>query len=406
MNGNVFDLAIIGAGAVGLSTAWKIQRHYPDMRIAVLDKEAEVSAHQTGHNSGVIHSGLYYKPGSLKARLCVQGRDELVAFCREYEVAHDVCGKIVVAATEDELPRLDKIFATGLANGLSAIERIDARQILEHEPYCRGIAGIWVPYTGIVDFPGVCRALAQLIPRVNRHSKVITGAEVVQLYRKGNVSYIETPRGQVQARYVIACAGLESDRIARMDGLRPQVRIVGFRGDYYDLSEQGMHKVRNLIYPVPNPAFPFLGVHFTRMVLGGVECGPNAVFVFKREGYGKTDFDFRDTRDALGYAGTWNLFCKHWRFGLDEYRRAFSKARFLKQLQRLLPGLVMEDLVPGRSGVRAMALAPDGSMVDDFAWETHQNAIHVLNAPSPAATACLAIGDEILAKAQEEFAWN
>lgn len=400
-----YDVAIIGAGAVGMATAWKMQQAYPELRIAVLDKEDRVSAHQTGHNSGVIHAGTYYKPGSYKARLSVSGRTQLIDFCKEHKVAYDICGKIIVATEEEELPRLEKIYETGQQNGLTDIRIIDDREIREREPYCDGIRAVHVPYEGIVDFPGMCEAMERLIPQLNPHSGVLKGCEVQHLSRRGDLTVIHTPLGEVEARWMISCAGLQADRIAMLDGLVPEVRIVGFRGDYYDLTPRGMHKVQHLIYPVPNPAFPFLGVHFTRMVLGGVECGPNAVFVFKREGYGKTDFDMKDTVDALSYLGTLRLMAQHWKFGIEEYRRAFSKARFLRQLQRLIPTLQMDDLQPGRSGVRAMALARNGQMVEDFSWQTHRNAIHVLSAPSPAATACLAIGDEIIRKAETDL-WS
>lgn len=406
MDARLYDVAVIGAGAVGMATAYKLQLAHPSLRIAVLDKEPAVAQHQTGHNSGVIHAGTYYKPGSYKARLSVSGRTQLIDFCQTHGVAYDICGKIIVATAEEELPRLEKIYATGQQNGLHDIRIIDAKEIQAREPHCRGIQAVHVPYEGIVDFPGMCVAMARLLPTLNAHSGVLYNAEVLSIRKQGDLRVIDTPQGTVRARWLISCAGLQADRVARLDGLAPATRIVGFRGDYYDLTPQGMHKVQHLIYPVPNPAFPFLGVHFTRMVEGGVECGPNAVFVFKREGYGKTDFDARDTLDALSYRGTWALFLKHWRFGLAEYRRAFSKRLFLKQLQRLIPDLTMADLTPGRSGVRAMALAPDGQMVEDFAWETHSGAIHVLSAPSPAATACLVIGGEIVQKAEQDFGWN
>ncbi|MCE3007707.1 MAG: L-2-hydroxyglutarate oxidase [Bacteroidetes bacterium] len=401
----IYDLAVVGAGAVGLATAYQFQRAWPELKIAVLDKEPRVSAHQTGHNSGVIHAGTYYKPGSYKAQLSVRGRTQLIDFCAQHGVAYDICGKIIVATEEEELPRLHKIYATGQENGLTDIRLLDAQEIRAREPYCQGLQAVEVPYEGIVDFPGMCEALAAELCRLNPRSTVLKDQEVVGLQRSGDLSLIQTPQGTLRARWLIGCAGLQADRLARLDGLQPRTRIVGFRGDYYDLTPQGLHKVKHLIYPVPNPAFPFLGVHFTRMALGGVECGPNAVFVFKREGYGKTDFDARDTLDALSYRGTWALFARHWRFGLAEYRRAFSKRRFLRQLQRLIPSLTMEDLTPGRSGVRAMALGPDGQMVEDFAWETHLNAVHVLSAPSPAASACLAIGEEIRDKMEREL-WN
>jgi L-2-hydroxyglutarate oxidase len=398
------DVTVVGAGAVGLSAAVQLARRYPGLRLRVLEKEAEVAAHQTGHNSGVIHSGIYYKPGSAKARLCISGREELVAFCKERGVAHEVCGKVIVALTESELPQLDKVYQTGLANGLPEIRKISPAELRDIEPHSAGIAAIHVPYTGIVDFPGVCRALRDEL--ISLGHSVEFGQPVQRIERSPDGYILHTPNAQWKSRYLVSCAGLHSDRLARMEGLRPTARIVGFRGDYYDLVHSAEHKVRSLIYPVPNPAFPFLGVHFTRMVGGGVEVGPNAVFTFKREGYRKTDFSLRDTADALSFAGTWQLFARHWRLGLGEYQRAFSKRLFWQQVRRLVPRIEMGELTPGRAGVRAMALAADGSMLDDFVIAQHDRSLHVLNAPSPAATACLAIGREIAARAGEHFSFS
>lgn len=402
----IFDVIIVGGGIVGLGAAYKIQARHRDLNILVLEKEPRLSMHQTGRNSGVIHSGLYYKPGSYKATNCVKGRRELVKFCQEYKVAHDVCGKIVVATQESELPFLDKIFNNGIANETEGIQKIGAKEILDIEPFCTpGIAGIWVPCTGIVDFPGVVFKLAELVTGMNPNSRILTERKVLSITKGESFSEVVTNAGTYKGKKLIFCTGLFSDRTARMDGLKTEAEIVGFRGDYFDLTESGIHKVKNLIYPVPNPAFPFLGVHFTRMIHGGVECGPNAVFTFKREGYGKTDFDFKDTWEALTFGGTWKLFFKHWRFGLDEYRRAFSKKLFLQRLQKLIPSLTMEDIEPGRGGVRAMALGENGEMIEDFVIKYSDHAIHVLNAPSPAATSGLAIGDAICDMAEKHF-WN
>lgn len=398
-----FDICIIGGGIVGAATAYRFQQSNPELRVLLLEKESGPAPHQTGHNSGVIHSGIYYRPGSYKARNCVEGKDMLISFAKEHGVRHDVCGKVIVATDARELPQMDKVFNNGKANGLSAIEYIGPEQIREIEPHCTGIKGIWVPYTGIIDFVGATAKMLELVTAINPRSEVRFNEEVRAFHDEGGLKHIRTPKGAYQARHAVFCAGLQSDRMAMRDGLDPDMRIVGFRGDYYELAEHAKHKVRNLIYPVPNPEFPFLGVHFTRMTDGSVECGPNAVFTFKREGYGKTDFSLRDTAEALAFRGTWNLFAKHWRFGVDEYRRAFSKRLFLQTLQRLVPSLTMDDLVPGRAGVRAMALGADGETIDDFRIEQKGNALHVLNAPSPAATASLAIGEEIRRMATERF---
>lgn len=404
MQDKTFDVVVVGGGIVGLASAYKIQLAHPELKVLVLEKEDRLADHQTGHNSGVIHSGLYYKPGSYKAKNCVEGRRELVKWAKEYNVAHDVCGKVVVATDESELPYLDKIFGIGMQNGVEGIEKIGPEEIRDIEPFCNGIAGINVPCTGIIDYRGATEKLAELIPGINADSEVRTGVEVYDVEKGLEQSTVFTTKGSIKGKHLVFCAGLQSDRMAKIDRAQDiGMRIVGFRGDYYDLTEKGMHKVKHLIYPVPNPAFPFLGVHFTRMVMGGVECGPNAVFVFKREGYNKTAFDWKDTWQALSYSGTWKLFSRHWRFGLDEYKRAFSKQLFLRQLQRLIPSLEMDDIEPGRCGVRAMALDPEGDMIDDFKIVYEQNSIHVLNAPSPAATSALAIGTAVREMAEKQF---
>jgi L-2-hydroxyglutarate oxidase len=398
-----FDVIIVGGGIVGLASAYKLNIKHPYLKILVLEKEKEVATHQTGHNSGVIHSGLYYKPDSYKAKNCVDGRRELVSFAKEHNIQHDICGKIVVATNESELPFMNKIYDNGLQNGVEGVERITAAQIKEIELHCTGIAGLWVPCTGIINYADVAKKYVELIEQQFLQSRVYTSHEVLSFDKHEDYTNVITNKGNYKAKYVITCAGLQCDRIAEKDGVNPNMQIVGFRGDYYDLTEKGMNKVKNLIYPVPNPEFPFLGVHFTRMIEGGVECGPNAVFVFKREGYGKTDFNLKDSWDALTYKGTWKLMFKHWRFGLDEYKRAFSKKLFLERLQKLIPSLEMDDIHPGRAGVRAMALGEDGEMIDDFNIVTGHNSIHVLNAPSPAATSSLAIGTAIADMASNKF---
>lgn len=401
-----FDLIIVGGGIVGLATAYKITLLHPNKTILVLEKESEVAMHQTARNSGVIHSGIYYKPGSYKARNCVEGRRELVKFAKDYNIPHDICGKIIVATEQSELAHMNKVFSNGQANGVEGLEMIDAKRIKEIEPHCEGIAGIWVGCTGIIDYADVARKYVELIHAKNNGSKVLTNQEVIGFEKSETSTKVITKSQAFIGKKIITTAGLHADRIAKKEGQKTDAAIVGFRGDYYDLTEKGRSKVKNLIYPVPNPEFPFLGVHFTRMIKGGVECGPNAVFVFKREGYSKTAFSIKDTSEALGFGGTWKFFSKHWRFGLDEYRGAFSKAYFLKRLNKLLPHLEMDDIVASRCGIRAMALSPQGDMFDDFKLEKNGNALHVINSPSPAATASLAYGNEIAMMASEFFNWK
>lgn len=390
------DVLIVGGGIVGAATYYKAALNHPELSVAIIEKESSWAAHQTGNNSGVIHSGLYYKPGSSKAYHCVKGRHELVAFCQKYGVDHDVCGKVVVATHEAELPFLDKIFENGLANDTEGIEKIDAKRLKEIEPSVEGIAAIWVPCTGIVDFKGATEKMVTLGTSFNPRNSATLSNAFIGIENHGNESLVQTQQGVITAKRVIFCGGLQADRLAKADQVNLEEKVVGFRGDYYELTDQAKHKVKNLIYPVPNPEFPFLGVHFTRMTDGEIECGPNAVFTFKREGYSKTSFNLRDTLDALSYRGTWKLFFKNMSFGINEYRRAFSKKRFLKTLQVLIPSLTMDDIKPARSGVRALLLSKDGDTRDDFRIENKGNNIHVLNAPSPAATSALAIADSII----------
>ena len=398
-----YDIAIIGGGIIGAATFYKIQKAYPDLKILLLEKEKGLADHQTGNNSGVIHSGLYYKPGSSKAKYCVEGRHELVAFAKEYGVDHDVCGKIVVATSEKDLPFMDQIFENGIANKTEGLKKITAEEIKDYEPDVVGIAGIWVPCTGIIDYRQATEKMVEVSLKLQPKSKMLLGTEAKGFRHEEGQTAIETTKGTFAAKKLVFCGGLQADRLAKKDGVKIKEKVVGFRGDYYELTAQAKHKVKNLIYPVPNPEFPFLGVHFTRMTNGEIECGPNAVFTFKREGYGKTDFSFRDTASALSYGGTWKLFLKNISFGINEYRRAFSKKLFLKTLQGLIPSLTMEDIKPGRAGVRALLLGADGDTRDDFRIEYGANSIHVLNAPSPAATASLAIGNEIKEMAEKHF---
>ncbi len=398
-----YDIAVIGGGIVGAATFYKLQKKYPTKKIILIEKMNLLADHQTGHNSGVIHSGLYYKPGSLKARNCIQGRHELVAFAKEHGIKHDICGKVVVATDPSELPHMERIFQIGLENQIEGIKMISAEEVKEHEPFVESIGGIWVPCTGIIDFRGATEKMVELALAMNAESKLVLGQEVLEIQKGDKTSNIITDKDEFRAEYLVFCAGLQADRLAKKDGVKLKEKVVGFRGDYYELTEEAKHKIKNLIYPVPNPDFPFLGVHFTRMTDGEIECGPNAVFTFKREGYGKTDFSWRDTWDALIYGGTWKLFFKNMSFGINEYRRAFSKRLFLKTLQRMVPSLTMEDIKPGRAGVRALLLAQDGDTRDDFRIEYHGKSIHVLNAPSPAATASLAIGGYIADEAEKHF---
>ncbi len=398
MNSKSFDFIVVGAGIVGLATAYKLQVKFPKSTIAVLEKEPEIGLHQTGRNSGVIHSGIYYKPGSFKAKNCNNGRKQLVNFAREHHIKHDVCGKIIVATKKNELPVLDTIYDNGIQNKTEGIRFLNSEEIRIKEPFIEGIKAVFVPVAGIIDYVDVSKKFVELISTFNPKSGLITSCEVRDITSSNNNKILHTSQGDFQAKKVIFCSGLQSDRMAKIDNIELDMQIVGFRGDYFELNDKAAHKINNLVYPVPDPKFPFLGVHFTRMIKGGVECGPNAVFTFKREGYSKTDFDLKDTLQALGFKGTWKLFFKFWRKGIEEYKRAFSKKLFVNELAKMMPGISQDDVVVSRSGVRAQAIDSSGNMVDDFKIINHEGTIHVINAPSPAATACLAIADEIIAK--------
>ena len=398
-----FDVIVVGGGIVGAATFYKMQKRFPQKTMLLIEKMDELAGHQTGHNSGVIHSGLYYNPGSLKAKNCVKGRHELVAFAKEYKVPHDICGKVVVATTDSQIPQLEKIQQIGIENKIEGLERIDGDALREIEPECKGVGALWVPCTGIVDFRDATSKMVEVALGIQEQSEVHLSEEVLDFIPEGEGTRVKTSKSTYLAAKLIVCGGLQADRLAKKDGVKLKEKVVGFRGDYYELNDHAKHKVKNLIYPVPNPDFPFLGVHFTRMTNGEIECGPNAVFTFKREGYGKTDFSLRDTADALSYGGTWKLFFNNMSFGINEYRRAFSKRLFLKTLQELIPSLTMDDLRPGRPGVRAMLLNTKGETGDDFRIETTDRSVHVLNAPSPAATAALAIGDYVVDRFSENF---
>lgn len=393
------DVAIVGAGIVGLAVGLQLTRKHPDIRVVVLEKEQGVALHQTGHNSGVIHSGLYYKPGSLKARLCVEGRAAMVRFCQEHGIPHEICGKIIVATEESELPGLQELLRRGQANGVAGLRELDANQIREIEPHTTGIRGIHVPATGIVNFRVVAAKYAELIAAAG--GEVVPGAEVQRVVQAADEVVLETSAGVVHARFAVNCAGLQSDVIARKAGADFGLRIVPFRGEYYDVVPAKHYLIRGLIYPVADPRFPFLGVHFTRRIGGGVEAGPNAVFSFKREGYTRTSFDLRDTLSTAAFPGFWKMAAQHWRSGLGEMHRSWSKSAFTRALQKLLPELTESDLQPGGSGVRAQALDRSGKLLDDFHFVRQDRFLHVCNVPSPAATASLVIGREILAKLEE-----
>ena len=393
------DAVIIGGGIVGLATGLALLAARPGSTAVVLEKEDSVAAHQTGRNSGVIHAGLYYKPGSLKAKACSRGRSMLERFCEEHGVPFERCGKIVVATNEEEVPRLDELERRGKANGLAGVKRIGAEELREHEPNAAGIAALFVPETGIVDYKQVAQAYARELTR--RGGELRTGALATAITHRDGRVVVESTAGAVEARVLVSCAGLASDRVARLAGLDVDVKIVPFRGEYWMLSPERAHLVKNLIYPVPDPAFPFLGVHFTRRIgaTHSVEAGPNAVLALKREGYTRTSFDARDAWDVATWPGFWRMAGKHWRAGMGEQWRSFSRSAFARACAALVPEITEHDLAPGGAGVRAQALARSGALVDDFSIAEGERMVHVLNAPSPAATASLAIGEEIAARA-------
>jgi len=387
------DVAIIGGGIVGLATAWRLQQRHPGLRVIVVEKESGVAAHQSGHNSGVLHSGIYYRPGSLRATNCRAGKLAMQEFCQEHGVPYDICGKVIVAVDENEIPRLEKIFERGQANGVECT-MIDANRLHELEPHVAGVMAIHVPEAGIADYPLVCEKLAGLIRENGGEIRFDSRVERVQV-RDGEVR-LETRSGDVQAKYLVTCAGLQADRVARMTGHPLEADIVPFRGEYFELKPEVEHLCRNLIYPVPDPSFPFLGVHFTRMIRGGVECGPNAVLAFAREGYRKTDINLRDLAGTLTYPGFLRLAAKYWKTGAGEMWRSACKGAFVRALQRLIPEIRSEHLVAAPAGVRAQALGRHGEVLDDFVIQESERVINVGNAPSPAATASLNIGNLIV----------
>ncbi len=401
MNSAHYDICIIGGGIIGLSTAYQMLQRFPKLKVAVVEKEDRLAVHQTGHNSGVIHSGIYYRPGSQKALFCSSGVHSLVQFCDENEIPYERCGKVIVATDESELGRLDTLYERGTANGVPGLKMISPEELAEVEPYARGIRALHSPATGIVDFTKVAYAYASRFEE--KGGTIYLNSRVLDISKRADSTTLTTAGGDVSCSYVVNCAGLYSDKVARMMGTPTSVQIVPFRGEYYTLKEQSRELVKTLIYPVPNPRFPFLGVHFTRNIHGHVEAGPNAVLAYAREGYRKSRIRPRELAETLAFPGFWSMSRKHWKVGLGEMHRSLSRRIFLKDLQRLVPAVQERDLAPGGAGVRAQAVGRDGTMLDDFSiWQT-ADAIHVLNAPSPGATSSISIGEHIVGLAAETF---
>jgi (S)-2-hydroxyglutarate dehydrogenase len=391
-----YDVIVIGGGIIGLAAARRLLEARPGWKLLLLEKEAKLAMHQTGRNSGVLHSGLYYKPGSEKARLSVSGLQQLVAFCREHGIAHDQCGKIVVATEESELPRLEMLWERGNANGLIGLRKLDREQIKEIEPYAAGVAAIHVPQEGIVDYRAVCDKLADLIRKSG--GEITLNARVEKLISGNGEKTVETSAGEFHAKFVVACGGLHADRLVKASGQQPTARIIPFRGEYFQIKKERQFLVRHLIYPVPDPQFPFLGVHFTRLIHGGIEAGPNAVLAFAREGYRWSNINVRDVAESLGYPALWKFLARYPSLWSYEIYRSFSRAEFTRSLQKLVPEVRRDDLETGGSAVRAQAMTADGNLVEDFHFEEARGVLHVVNAPSPGATASLAIGGRIAEK--------
>lgn len=395
-----FDIIVIGGGIIGTATALSLQND-SKLNILLIETEKKLASHQTGNNSEVIHSGIYYKPGSLKAKNCTDGRELLYKFCTEQNIPHEKCGKIIVATNESELNALDELYKRGIANGLTGIKKLSANEIKNYEPYTTGIAGIFVPQTGIVDYSKVTNAYAKLF--LDGGGYIDTNCKFLSLKNSGSELVAITTKGEFKTKFLVNCGGLYCDRIAKLCGVNPGLQIIPFRGEYYKLKKEKEYFVKNLIYPVPDPRFPFLGVHFTRMMKGGVEAGPNAVLAFKREGYTKKDFSVSDLSQMFFYSGFWKMASKYYRMGFGEFYRSFSKKAFVKALQKLIPEIQEDDIEPGGAGVRAQALEPDGKLVDDFRIVEANKMVHVLNAPSPAATASLSIGRTIADLVKKKF---
>ena len=387
------DIAVVGGGIVGLSTARTLAQRYRGLGIAIFEKEPDVAQHQTGHNSGVIHSGIYYRPGSQRARMAVQGSERMVVFCEEHGIPYDRCGKVIVATEEEQLPALEELLRRGQANGVPGVRMIGPEELRELEPYATGLRALHVPSAGIVNYSLVAQKYRQLFEKAG--GEVRTGAEVSSIVEEPNALRLETTRGEVRSKHVITCGGLYADRVSIAAGLKPEIKVAPFRGEYSELVPEKRYLVRNLIYPVANPAFPFLGVHFTRRINGAIEVGPNAVLAFRRQGYRWRDVSVGDTLDILGYTGFWRMAARYWRTGLGEMYRSLHKQAMVKELQKLVPEVTSRDLVRAGAGVRAQALDRQGKLVEDFHIVQEPRMIHVLNAPSPAATASLSIGDAV-----------
>jgi L-2-hydroxyglutarate oxidase len=396
----IYDVAIIGGGIVGTAVGMSLKKD-KNLSVILIEAEDKFAPHQTGNNSGVIHSGLYYKPGSLKAKNCIEGRELMYRFCQENNIPYDRCGKIVIAVYDYEIPSLHELEKRGLENGLKGIKRISKEEIKEHEPYAEGIIGLYVPETGIVDYTLVTEKYVEHITR--NGGTVKNSTKFINLVRKNGEMIMETSKGEIKTKVLVNCAGLQSDRIAQICGIKPNLQIIPFRGEYFTLVKESEFLIKNLLYPVADPKFPFLGVHFTRMIKGGIEAGPNAVLAFKREGYKKTDFSIKDMLQMISYGGFWKMAAMHYKMGLKEFYRSFNKSEFVSALQKLVPEIKSSDIYPGGAGVRAQALEPDGKLVDDFRIIEAENMVHVLNAPSPAATASISIGNTIAAIAKKRY---
>lgn len=396
-----YDIVVVGGGIVGLATALRLKETKPSLKIALLEKENKLAAHQTGHNSGVIHSGIYYKPGSLKATNCINGYHQLLDFCNKHGVRYDLCGKVIVATSQEEIPLLENIYKRGIENGLTGLKKIGRSEIQELEPHCSGIEGIIVPQTGIINYTEVSLKYGEVFTSLG--GEIFLNHKVEEIRTSGNETTVVTPKGNFETKLVINCGGLYSDKVAALTRGKMDVRIIPFRGEYYEIKKEKQHLVKNLIYPVPDPNFPFLGVHFTRMIGGGVEAGPNAVFAFKREGYKMTDFNFTELMESFAWPGFRKVVAKYWKTGMGEYYRSLSKAAFTKALQKLIPEIQEDDLVPGGAGVRAQACDRTGGLIDDFLILEDQHCVHVCNAPSPAATSSLSIGKTVSEIALKRF---